>query len=116
MAGALCVVAGLLCVLVGVRAGGRAVRPFLPGREARTRVDRFPGDARRAADMAIAQARRRATRAEPAVVRVAAVIHLATTQFGQPCVPPPLAAAVLRERYEARGCRRDCVTDAYPAH
>lgn len=90
------------------------MRPLLPGREARTRVDRFSRDARRAADMAIARARRRATEAEPAVVRVASVIDVAATRSGRPCVPSPLAAAVLRERYEARGCRRDCVTDASP--
>lgn len=67
----------------------------------------------RAADMAIAAARRAAGPGEPALIRVADVREVAMSHFGHRYVSHPEAAAALRERYERARCARDSVTDAY---
>ncbi|MFD4528457.1 hypothetical protein ACFWP7_31965 [Streptomyces sp. NPDC058470] len=67
----------------------------------------------RAADMAIAEARRRAARDEPAVVTVGDVIGVAHQHYGLVSVEREQAAAALRRRFEAARCRVDCMTDAF---
>lgn len=67
----------------------------------------------RSADMAIAEARRRAARGEPAIVTVEAVTRVACQHYGHVFVEREEAAAALRERWEAANCRVDCMTDAF---
>ncbi len=111
--GLLVVVTGVVFVLFGVLWRGSVRRPFAPGR-ARAAQDRiFARDLRRAADMAIAAARRQAAPDEPAIIRVDDVIRVMAAQFGRHPVPRTQAAAALRERFEAGACRTDCLTDAY---
>ncbi|WP_436736135.1 hypothetical protein [Streptomyces sp. BBFR102] len=105
--------AGMLVVLLALALQGRATRPWWRARAERSARARHPRELRRAADMAIAAARRAAGPGEPAVVRVAAVCEVAAGHFGHRYVSHPEAAAALRERYERAGCARDCVTDAY---
>jgi hypothetical protein len=63
--------------------------------------------------MAIAEARRRAARGEPAIVTVGDVTRLACQHYGHHFVGREEAAAALRQRYEAADCRVDCMTDAF---
>lgn len=67
----------------------------------------------RSADMAIAEARRRAARGEPAIVTVGDVTRVACRHYGHVLVERDEAAAALRRRFEAAGCRADCMTDAF---
>ncbi|MFC9685286.1 hypothetical protein ACFTZL_36730, partial [Streptomyces sp. NPDC056948] len=66
----------------------------------------------RSADMAIAEARRRAASGEPVIVTVEDVIEVASRHYGL-FVEREEAAAALRQRYEAADCRVDCMTDAF---
>ncbi|MFI6937917.1 hypothetical protein ACIBI4_01480 [Streptomyces sp. NPDC050418] len=111
--GVLVVAAGVALILCGLLWRGRVRRPFAPGRarEAQDRVVRR--ELRRAADLAIAAARRQAAPDEPAIIRVDDVIRVMTAHFGHDVVPRAEAAAALRERFEAGACRTDCLTDAY---
>ncbi|WP_093606749.1 hypothetical protein [Streptomyces indicus] len=111
--GLLIVAAGVVLILFGLLWRGRVRRPFAPLRalEAQDRI--FARELRRAADMAIAAARRQAAPDEPAIIRVDDVIRVMTAQFGHYPVPREQAAAALRERFEAGACRTDCLTDAY---
>ncbi|MCT9083819.1 hypothetical protein [Streptomyces fulvoviolaceus] len=63
--------------------------------------------------MAIAEARRRATRDEPAIVTIGDVTRVASQHHGHLFVDHEEAADALRQRYEAAGCRTDCTTDAF---
>ncbi|CAM5504079.1 MULTISPECIES: hypothetical protein [Streptomyces] len=105
--------AGSLTVLLALLLRGRATRPWWRARAERAALARRPRELRRAADMAIATARRAAGPGEPALVRVAAVREVAVSHFGHRHVSHPEAAAALRARYERSGCARDCFTDAY---
>ncbi|WP_405185077.1 hypothetical protein [Streptomyces albidoflavus] len=111
--GGFALVAGALVLLLALLLRGRPTRPWWRARAERSARARRPRKLRRAADMAIAAARRAAGPGEPAVVRVAAVRELAAGHFGHPSVSHQEAAAALRERYERAGCNRDCVTDAH---
>ncbi len=107
------VTAGVLLVLCGLFWRGRIRRPFAPSRAQAAQDRVYARELRRAADLAIAAARRQAAPDEPAIIRVDDVIRVMSTHFGRYPVPRALAAAALRERFEAGGCSTDCVTDAY---
>ncbi|MGW1028378.1 hypothetical protein ACWD4J_32625 [Streptomyces sp. NPDC002577] len=104
---------GMVLIAAGAFWRGRAVRP-LSRRRAREALARdYRKHLLRSADMAISAARRQAARGEPVIVRIDDVIGVATRHFGHASVPREQAAAALRRRYEAGGCRRDCMTDAF---
>ncbi|MER5183779.1 hypothetical protein ABT009_36490 [Streptomyces sp. NPDC002896] len=104
---------GVLLIAAGALWRGRAVRP-LSRKRARAALARdYPRHLLRSADMAIAAARRQAARGEPVIVRIDDVISVATQHFGHASVTREQAAAALRQRYEAGGCRADCMTDAF---
>ncbi|MFJ9175641.1 hypothetical protein [Streptomyces sp. NPDC102360] len=91
---------------------GRTTEPWNRARAEAYERRRYPVALRRACDMAIAEARRRARPGEPAIVTVADVLDLMEEHFGFPDVTRYEASAALRERFAARGCDADCVTDA----
>jgi hypothetical protein len=67
----------------------------------------------RSAGIAIAEARRRAARGEPAIATVGDATKVACQHYGHLCVEREEAAAALRQRYQATDCRADCMTDAF---
>ncbi|MBC9717559.1 hypothetical protein H9Y04_34015 [Streptomyces sp. TRM66268-LWL] len=114
MSSALLVVAmGAALVVFGVLWRGSVRRPISPRRAREAQERLFAQRLRRAADMAIAAARRQAAPDEPAIIRVEDVIRVMSAQFGHHPVPRDQAAAALRERFEAGACRTDCLTDAF---
>ena len=110
--GLLFVALGLLLVAAGYLWRGRVLRPLSVNRaQAAVTRDRSRS-LLRSADMAIAEARRRAARGEPAIVTVGDVTRVACRHYGH-LVEREEAAAALRQRFEAADCRVDCMTDAF---
>ncbi|WP_282693845.1 hypothetical protein [Streptomyces sp. CC208A] len=104
---------GLGLIAAGILWKGRATRPFA-ARRALTMAHRaYVRDLTRAADQAIAAARRAAGEGEPAIVTVGAVERLVRERYGHERVERRHAAAALRRRFDHHGCAADCVTDAY---
>jgi hypothetical protein len=107
------IVLGLVLVAVGCVWRGGVLRP-LSVKRAQAAVSR---DRSRnllcSADMAIAEARRRAARGEPAIVTVGDVTRVAYQHYGHLFEEREEVAAALRLRYEAADCRADCMTDAF---
>ncbi|MFI7010867.1 hypothetical protein [Streptomyces sp. NPDC050145] len=110
--GALVAAAGVGLVALGLLAGGRARRPFNVRRAHAAERRRYPVALKRACDMAIAEARRRAGPGEPAIVRVDAALELMRGHFGFVYARREDAAAAMRRRFRERGCAVGCVTDA----
>ncbi|MEU6378910.1 hypothetical protein [Streptomyces sp. NPDC046909] len=104
---------GLVLVAVGCVWRGRVLRPLSVKRAEEAAVRDRSRNLRRAADMAIAEARRRATRGEPAIVTVADVTRVACRHYGYAAVGREEATAALRRRFEDADCWRDCMTDAF---
>ncbi|MFD6419591.1 hypothetical protein [Streptomyces sp. NPDC060194] len=107
------VVPGLLLVATGFRWRGRAIGPWSAERAARAERRSRARQLLRSADMAIAAARREAGRGEPVIVTVDDVLDVALRHYGRAHLTRDEAAEALRRRYEAAGCRADCVTDAF---
>ncbi|MCX5335682.1 hypothetical protein [Streptomyces sp. NBC_00140] len=111
--GVLFIALGLLLVAAGSFWRGRVLRP-ISAKRAQASVTRDRSrNLLRAADMAIAEARRQATPGEPAIVTVGDVHKVACRHYGYASVEREEAAAALRLRFEAADCRRDCMTDAF---
>ncbi|GDY65943.1 hypothetical protein SAV14893_053360 [Streptomyces avermitilis] len=104
---------GLVLVAAGLVWKGRVLRPLSAKRSQAALARDRSRNLLRAADMAIAEARRRAAHDEPVVVTVGDVISVARQHYGHVSVEREQAAAALRRRYEAARCRADCVTDAF---
>ncbi|MFF5503466.1 hypothetical protein [Streptomyces roseolus] len=104
---------GLGLIVAGLVAKGRATRPFAARRAAVMAHRAYARDLTRAADAAIAAARRAAGEGEPAIVTVEAVERLVRERYGHELVERRHAAAALRRSFRERGCAADCVTDAY---
>ncbi|MET7701434.1 hypothetical protein [Streptomyces sp. NPDC005485] len=104
---------GFVFVAAGLLWRGRAVRPLSAKRARAALAREHSRHLLRAADLAIARARRSAAPDEPVIIRIDDVLATAYRQFGHPCGSREEAAAALRQRYEARGCRSDCMTDAF---
>ncbi|WP_142268263.1 hypothetical protein [Streptomyces sp. SLBN-115] len=103
------------CVLVAAGSiwKGRVLRPLSMKRTQAAAVRDRSRNLLRSADMAIAEARRRAARGEPAIVTVGDVTRVACQHYGHVLVERDEAAAALRQRFEAADCRADCMTDAF---
>ncbi|MDN3021460.1 hypothetical protein [Streptomyces sp. S.PB5] len=113
LGGLLFVAFGLVLVAAGVVWRGHVLRP-LSAKRARAAAARDRSrQLLRSADMAIAEARRRAAPGEPAIVTVRDVTRVAGRHYGHLTVEHEEAAAALRRRYEAADGRADCVTDAF---
>lgn len=104
---------GLVLVAAGFVWRGRALRPLSVKRARAAAIRDRSRNLLRSADMAIAEARRRTARGEPAIVTVGDVTTMARTHYGYPFVEHEEAADALRRRYEAADCRKDCMTDAF---
>ncbi|MFC9842792.1 hypothetical protein ACFWFF_36880 [Streptomyces sp. NPDC060223] len=111
--GVLFIVLGIVFAVAGLVWKGRALRPLSAKRSQAAVARDKSRNLLRAADMAIAEARRRAARDEPAVVTVGDVISVAHQHHGLVNVEREQAAAALRRRFEAARCRVDCMTDAF---
>lgn len=111
--GLLFVAFGSVLVAAGVIWKGRVLRPLSMKRTQAAAIRDRSRNLLRSADMAIAEARRRAERGEPAIVTVGDVTRVAYRHYGHVLVEREEAAAALRQRYEAAGCRADCMTDAF---
>lgn len=111
--GVLFIALGIVFVAAGLVWKGRVLRPLSAKRSQAATARDQSRNLLRAADMAIAEARRRAAQDEPAVVTVSDVITVARQHYGQVSVEREQAAAALRQRYEAARCRADCMTDAF---
>ncbi|MDQ1032719.1 hypothetical protein QF035_010301 [Streptomyces umbrinus] len=110
--GLLFVALGLVLVAAGFLWRGRVLRPVSVNRaQAAVTRDRSR-NLLRSADMAIAEARRRAAGGEPAIVTVGDVTRAACQHYGL-FAEREEAAAALRQRHEAADCRLDCTTDAF---
>ncbi|MEU4489957.1 hypothetical protein AB0H94_34605 [Streptomyces purpurascens] len=110
--GLLFVALGLVLVAVGFVWRGRVLRPLSVKRAQAAAIRDRSRNLLRSADMAIAEARRRAASGEPVIVTVEDVIGVASGHYGL-SVEREEAAAALRQRYEAADCRVDCMTDAF---
>ena len=104
---------GMVFVAVGMLWQGRAVRPLSAKRARAALAREHSRHLRRSADLAIDAARRSAAPDEPVIVRVDDVLTTAHRHFGHSCGSRREAAEALRQRYEVRGCRSDCMTDAF---
>ncbi|MGW1533680.1 hypothetical protein [Streptomyces aureus] len=111
--GLLFIALGLALVAVGLVWRGGALRPLSVKRAQAAMIRERSRILLRSADMAIAEARRRTARGEPAIVTVKDVTRVACQHYGHLFVEREEAAAALRHRYEAADCRVDCMTDAY---
>ena len=111
--GLLFVALGVILVAAGYVWRGRVLRPLSAKRAQAAVIRDRSRNLLRSADMAIAGARRRAARDEPAIVTVKDVTRVARQHYGYHFVEREEAAAALRERYEASDCRVDCMTDAF---
>ncbi|MFD9935338.1 hypothetical protein ACFWZ6_19600 [Streptomyces massasporeus] len=113
LGGLLFIMLGLVLVAAGFVWQGGVLRP-LSAKRAQAAVMRDRSRSLlRSADMAIAEARRRAARGEPAIVTVRDVTRVACEHYGHLFVEREEAAAALRRRFEAADCRVDCMTDAF---
>ncbi|MFD9326274.1 hypothetical protein [Streptomyces sp. NPDC060065] len=110
--GLLFVALGLVLVAAGFVWQGRVLRPLSVKRAQAAVIRDRSRNLLRSADMAIAEARRRAARDEPAIVTVEDVTRAACQHYGL-FAEREEAAAALRQRYEAADCRLDCMTDAF---
>ncbi|MFB8246352.1 hypothetical protein ACFY3O_13865 [Streptomyces sp. NPDC001046] len=110
--GLLFITLGLALVAAGFVWRGRVLRPLSRKRAQAAAVRERSRSLLRSADMAIAEARRRAARGEPAIVTVTDVTRVAYRHYALD-VKREEAAAALRQRYEAADCRVDCMTDAF---
>ncbi|MEV5103781.1 hypothetical protein ACFQ7G_24715 [Streptomyces massasporeus] len=113
LGGLLFIVLGLVLVAAGFVWRGGVLRPLSAKRAEAAVIRDRSRILLRSADMAIAEARRRAAPGEPAIVTVGDVTRVACQHFGHLSVEREEAAAALRQRYEATDCRVDCVTDAF---
>ncbi|MGW0291142.1 hypothetical protein [Streptomyces tuirus] len=113
LGGLLFIVLGLVLVAVGFVWRGGVLRPLSAKRAQAAAIRDRSRNLLRSADMAIAEARRRAAHGEPAIVTVHDVTRVACQHYGQLFVEREEAAAALRKRFEAAGCRVDCMTDAF---
>lgn len=113
LGGLLFIALGLVLVAAGFVWQGGALRPLSTKRARAAAVRDRSRNLLRSADMAIAEARRRAARDEPAIVTVEDVTRVACRHYGHLFVEREEAAAALRQRYEAADCRVDCMTDAF---
>jgi len=111
--GLLFVALGSVLVAAGFIWKGRVLRPLSMKRTQAAAVRDRSRNLLRSADMAIAEARRRAARGEPAIVTVGDVTRVACRHYGHVFVERDEAAAALRRRFEDAGCRADCMTDAF---
>lgn len=111
--GLLFVALGLVLVAAGFVWRGRVLRPLSVKRAQAAATRDRSRNLLRSADMAIAEARRRAASGEPAIVTVGDVTSVARRHYGHLSVEREEAAAALRLRYEAAECRVDCMTDAF---
>ncbi|MFF8521926.1 hypothetical protein [Streptomyces werraensis] len=111
--GLLFVALGFILVVAGYVWRGHVLRPLSAKRAQAVEIRDRSRNLLRSADMAIAGARRRAARDEPAIVTVGDVTRVARQHYGYLFVEREEAAAALRQRYEASDCRVDCVTDAF---
>ncbi|MEU1916120.1 hypothetical protein [Streptomyces massasporeus] len=111
--GLLFIALGLALVAAGFVWRGRVLRPLSAKRAQAAMVRERSRNMLRSADVAIAEARRRAARGEPAIVTVKDVTRVACQHYGHLFVEREEAAAALRQRYEATDCRADCMTDAF---
>ncbi|MFF4273583.1 hypothetical protein [Streptomyces sp. NPDC001536] len=111
--GVLFVALGLVLVAAGSLWRGRVLRPLSAKRAHSAATRDRSRNLLRSADMAIAEARRRATPGEPAIVTVGDVHRVASLHYGYVSVDHEEAAAALRRRFEAADCHRDCMTDAF---
>lgn len=111
--GVLFVALGLVLVAAGSLWRGRVLRPLSVKRAQSAATRDRSRNLLRSADMAIAEARRRAAPGEPAIVTVGDVHRVACLHYGYVSVEHEEAAAALRQRFEAADCRRDCMTDAF---
>ncbi|MFD6174324.1 hypothetical protein [Streptomyces coeruleorubidus] len=110
--GLLFIALGLALVAAGFVWRGRVLRPLSVKRAQAAVIRERSRNLLRSADMAIAEARRRAARGEPAIVTVKDVTRVACQHYGL-FVEREEAVAALRQRYEAADCRVDCMTDAF---
>ncbi|MFH8658629.1 hypothetical protein [Streptomyces afghaniensis] len=110
--GLLFVALGLVLVAAGFIWRGRVLRPLSAKRAQAAVIRDRSRNLLRSADMAIAEARRRAAHGEPAIVTVGDVTTVACRHYGL-IVEREEAAAALRQRYEAADCRLDCMTDSF---
>jgi hypothetical protein len=113
LGGLLFVALGFTLVAAGFVWRGRVLRPLSVKRAQAAEARDRSRNLLRSADMAIAEARRRAARDEPAIVTVGDVIRVACRHYGYPSVEREEAAVALRRRYEVADCRVDCMTDAF---
>ncbi|MFI8529759.1 hypothetical protein ACIGMX_05790 [Streptomyces aquilus] len=113
LGGLLFIALGLVLVAAGFVWQGGALRPLSTKRARAAAMRDRSRNLLRSADMAIAEARRRAARDEPAIVTVEDVTRVACRHYGHLFVEREEAAAALRQRYEAADCRVDCMTDAF---
>ncbi|WP_244363205.1 hypothetical protein [Streptomyces aquilus] len=113
LGGLLFIALGLVLVAAGFVWQGGALRPLSTKRAQAAAMRDRSRNLLRSADMAIAEARRRAARDEPAIVTVEDVTRVACRHYGHLFVEREEAAAALRQRYEAADCRVDCMTDAF---
>jgi hypothetical protein len=111
--GLLFIALGLALVAAGFVWRGRVLRPLSVKRARAAVIRERSRNLLRSADVAIAEARRRAARGEPAIVTVKDVTRVACQRYGHLFVEREEAAAALRQRYEAADCRVDCMTDAF---
>ncbi|MFF5846999.1 hypothetical protein ACIP4T_09590 [Streptomyces massasporeus] len=111
--GLLFIALGLALVAAGFVWRGRVLRPLSAKRAQAAMIRERSRNLLRSADVAIAEARRRAARGEPAIVTVKDVTRVACQHYGHLFVEREEAAAALRQRYEATDCRVDCMTDAF---
>ncbi|MCX5008845.1 hypothetical protein OHB05_40690 [Streptomyces sp. NBC_00638] len=111
--GLLFIAFGLVLVAAGFVWRGRVLRPLSAKRARAAAIRDRSRNLLRSADMAIAEARRRAARGEPAIVTVEDVTRVAGQHYGYLFVEREEAAAALRRRFEAADCRVDCMTDAF---
>ncbi|MGI3203023.1 hypothetical protein ACRJ4W_41230 [Streptomyces sp. GLT-R25] len=111
--GLLFVALGLVLVAAGFVWRGRVLRPLSAKRAQAAATRDRSRNLLRSADMAIAEARRRAASGEPAIVTVGDVTSVVRRHYGHLSVEREEAAAALRLRYEAAECRVDCMTDAF---
>ncbi|MFE5812958.1 hypothetical protein ACFQ6S_05990 [Streptomyces sp. NPDC056479] len=111
--GLLFVALGLVLVAAGFVWRGRVLRPLSVKRAQAAETRDRSRNLLRSADMAIAEARRRAAQGETAIVTVGNVTKVAFQHYGDFFVEHEEAAAALRQRFEAADCRVDCMTDAF---
>ncbi|MDX2764479.1 hypothetical protein [Streptomyces europaeiscabiei] len=111
--GLLFIALGLTLVAAGYIWRGRVLRPLSAKRAQAAVIQDRSRSLLRSADMAIADARRRAARGDPAIVTVKDVTRVACQHYGHLFVEREEAAAALRQRYEAADCQVDCMTDAF---